>query len=132
MKPSYMTHVIRVGKHFGRTIHQIARKDPDWVVWLAGLQESKRGFTRRDVAAARAYIASPYWERLCPVVGIPRDVLIDRALSLGAKVLFGVLWTEADQDAEHRCRLSNDGLCDQSSLSPRQVKTLLADLERRS
>jgi hypothetical protein len=52
-----LTHPI--GKYLGQAVHQIACKDPDYIRWLAEQPESSKGFVKRAVQAARAYITSP-------------------------------------------------------------------------
>jgi hypothetical protein len=125
--PKYGTYVMpRGSKHAGRTLAQIEQGgDHDYIVWSA--QEYPNAKIRR---ACAAYLESTEAGREpADAVTIPLPVAASTDLSAGAKLLFGVIYTAADQDPDRLCRLGNAELQARTGLSAGQVRRLLPELE---
>ncbi|HZW32117.1 MAG TPA: hypothetical protein VFF52_15500 [Isosphaeraceae bacterium] len=126
--PKYGTYAMPSGsKYAGRTLASIARtrEGRDYLGWAAREYPDTR--TRRTCAA---YLESVDAGReAIRVLIMPEPVGASTLLSPGAKLLFAAIYTAADQDPDHRCRLGNAALENQTGLSPKQVKRLLPELE---
>jgi hypothetical protein len=122
---SYRTFVMPWGKYKGKTLDEIAalRYRP-YLEWAANRCDDKR-----VRAAATQYLESTAAERSSPLLTMPKPIAASPELSPGAKLVFGAIFTAADQDPEERCRLPNPAIEAQTGLSGKQVKRLLVELE---
>ena len=121
----YGTFVMPLRKHKGKTLEAIAAAgDRDYIEWVATNVSDKR-----IRSAAAAFLESTASRRSSNLLSIPTSIAADATLSPGAKLVFGAIFTAADQDPDGRCTLSNEDLQAQTALSGKQVKRLLIELE---
>jgi hypothetical protein len=130
--PQYASYVLTWGRHKGQTLAQIdAAEDRGYIRWIAA-----NAHDAGERAIAQVYLdsAATEWEAGCkaPALAIvPESEQASKDLSLGGKVLYTAIYTAADRDPGHRCRLGNDELADATGLSTKHVKRLLQELEVR-
>jgi hypothetical protein len=119
------TFVMPIGKHKGKTLDAIAAAGHrGYIEWAAANMSDKR-----IQAAAASFLESTASERSAPLLSMPASIAATATLSPGAKLVFGVIFTAADQDPLQRCTLSNEDLQAKTALSGKQVKRLLVELE---
>jgi hypothetical protein len=128
MAGAYLTSVLLLGTHKGKTLeHADVAGDRAWLSWAAG-NDSDRGTKR----AVKCYLESAARGQIvASVLALPEAIAEYSSAdqSLGAKVLFAVIYTAADRDPDGWCKLDNSALALRSGLSDKHVKRMPAELE---
>src|SRR5262249_20197211 len=130
-RAKYGTFVMRGRKHAGKTLAQIdLGGDRDYIAWAAGHTDGKGHPDPHVRKVCAAYLESTKAGHIAAAaVTLPLSVVSCPDLTPGAKLLFAVIWTAADQEPDHCCRLGNVELQSRTALSARHVKRMLSELE---